>query len=491
MKKVILFAGFLAVLGLNQSHAVTAAAYREQVQGNHFLKETTGEQFCWHAAAGISEFQKGYEAFKDEKWLEEGAKYYDWLISKMETAPDGYKGWIGPYMYDAKLDMDCHVGDAILMNAFLGYAEIVLKDPALKEKYGTKAQGYVDLAKKHLIEKWDKRDTWMVDGPYGHYYIQKMFIDPKKKAFVNKASLQLSIPFNKFEYMARCTLKLYRITGEEDFRDRSEKMFSLVKSRFRCEGDRYFLNYWEPYQASDMGSVPKHWVGVHPERPGYSLSEAGGVTEAFHTGIVFSEEDMQRYVNSNLWMWNKSLTKPGFKSASGLEKTKGGQDAGMLWSVFADFDANIRKLVENNLQSPSSLSEEIGFAYLKNVTMKEPPGFKRKYAKGTVKLPDIKVYPSPDFAMAVAMPYLLDTSSGETMKVLCQATPKANVKVELVSADSKTVLGTLFTGKIKDNGYPDLFRWNGKDPKGGKIKGVFRIRWTVNKSVRETPVEIK
>ena len=134
-----------------------------------FIENANGENFCWHARVGLDQFVENYEFTKDTKWLDAGIKYYDFLIGKMATDPDGYKGWIGVYGYDDNYWQDALVGDAILIEGILDFSVLVLEDNALKAKYGDKAKSYVEIAKKDFVEKWDKRGCWIDDGPYGGY----------------------------------------------------------------------------------------------------------------------------------------------------------------------------------------------------------------------------------------------------------------------------------------------------------------------------------
>src|SRR5688500_9320565 len=111
------------------------------------LKEKKGEDFCWHARVGMDKFVYNYELTKNTAWLDAGIRYYDFLIGKMETGPDGYKGWIGPYMYDNKYWIDSHVGDALLLTGMLDFAILVHDDKNLRRRYSAKAKQYTDIAK--------------------------------------------------------------------------------------------------------------------------------------------------------------------------------------------------------------------------------------------------------------------------------------------------------------------------------------------------------
>ena len=121
----------------------------------------TGEGVCWHAAWNIGIFQKTFLKTKDPAYLDAAATYFDALINKMHKSPDGYRGFVGPYIYDKKFVCDVHVADSILIIPMLGLAELVLKSEhkdALKH-LKPQAEAYVALAKKDLIEKWEKRGT--------------------------------------------------------------------------------------------------------------------------------------------------------------------------------------------------------------------------------------------------------------------------------------------------------------------------------------------
>jgi len=195
------------------------AAYGGAIRDAEPKGKGTGERFCWRAAYHMGQFVQGYKAYQDTTWLDWGVKYYDWCVDKMMTGPDGYKGWIGP----ARNGMwyDVHVGDAILLERMLAFSEVVLKDPELKKKYGEAANRYVQIGKRDLIEKWDKRGTWREDGEYGCYVANDRACEPEKLSVWVKVTQGVdeppgrTLPFNKQNEMAVACLRLYRITGED------------------------------------------------------------------------------------------------------------------------------------------------------------------------------------------------------------------------------------------------------------------------------------
>ena len=130
-------------------------------------------------------------------------------------------------------------------------------------------------------------------------------------------------PFNKNNHMGVCALRLFRITGEEKWRDRAFKIFAYTKSRFQLVDDGgfsyYVWNYWEPFGPESVDLAKKdtrHWMNVHGGRP-YNAGEIGQMVEAYNTGVVFDKTDIERFLNTNLKiMWNGDKAKPHFSIAN-------------------------------------------------------------------------------------------------------------------------------------------------------------------------------
>ncbi|MCS7180564.1 MAG: hypothetical protein NZ891_04355, partial [bacterium] len=374
------------------------------------------------------------------------------------------------------------VGDANLVNLMLAIAEIIIKDKNLYSKYGKKAEEYINLGKE-IIEKWDKRGCWYEQFGYGKYLVQTKFILPSKPdEWITMEDWQISENLNKSGKMGVVCLKLYRILGDKFYRDRAVKIFSYYKSimRYIEKEDRYIWNFWEPFAECDMTSIPKSWVDVHPERGGYQAAEVSFFVESYHTGVVFDEKDIKRFINTNLWMWNKSYENPQFKSANG--KT----NAGTLWSSLSDFDETIRKLNGILLEKQKGNVAIVEKDYFQNIVCKEPPSFKRKYIKDDkdVIIPEIPLYNSEDISMAVVIPMIFDNWT----KISAKLEKDGKLEIYLYSKDGKMV-EKIFDENVKA-GYKTI-RWDGKNKQTGeKYKGEYKIRFVFGNSLREVPIKI-
>ncbi|MGC1240084.1 MAG: hypothetical protein WA874_00785, partial [Chryseosolibacter sp.] len=443
------------------------------------------------------------------EWLDAGVRYFDFLASKMDTDPDGYKGWIGPYGYDERFWQDSHVGDAILLTSMLDFSVLVLEDKDLKSRYGAKANEYVQLAAKDFVEKYDRRGTWVEDGPYGSYVGFDKFLKPGDLTqWVHDPTVsraRISHPFNKQMDAGQVCLRLYRITGKKFYRDRAEKIFYTAKSHFQLHGNHYHWNYYEPLTPGDIDLKKKetnHWVSVHPFRSGYQAGEVDKIAEAYHYGIVFNEEDIKRIINTNLEvMWNGDKLNPEYINSNHLgpkDDTTGlaafrrhyktgnfAKNAGQLWTGLLDFDQRIRDLYELRFKDDKNSERYLRY---KHSVLSNPPGFKRKFVRGDVKIPEIKFTNSPELYMATVLPSRLK-KDGQTI-IVCKSTEPGELKIDLYSKQGKK-LETLHTARV-DKNRTVVHTWDGRSAATKKpYKGEYTIRWTIGDGYREFPVVVE
>jgi hypothetical protein len=281
-------------------------------KGDRYCDKSMGEDIGWFMTPYMDGFYYGYMATKDLKWIVLEMDWADSLIKRGVKEPDGYIGW--PSLKAAGTDVDnldsyyadSFLGDAMVLRPLVLTAKEILKDPALKAKYGEKAQGYIDFAEK-IAEKWEKRGGWREtkDGgmisvtlPYGIDQATGQW--DAAYATRNDPGHGFSHPNNKANHVARWMLAMYDATGKEIYKQRAEKWFKLFKSRITLKPDGTYTiwNYWQPAGPWDYkadGKTTKHWVGVHPNA-GYYEIDLTGVVEAYQHGIVFTKADIEHFI---------------------------------------------------------------------------------------------------------------------------------------------------------------------------------------------------
>ena len=283
----------------------------------------TGEGAAWHAAFHSGQILSAYQATGDTAYLDAAIRYFDALLQATFLSPDGYRGWVGPYIYDEAHFGDVHVGDAILVNPMLEVAETVLQGPSaeLRQQYAGTVRRYIAYAEEHVLEKWNARGTWWEDGRFGGYFAWDHYLDRAANRWVARPEVKnssLGLPFNKNLDMALTHLRVHRLTGNPDHREQARKIFHHFKSRLGIFKDSYTWNYWEPVYPGDIRSIDPpemaHWVGTHPYR-NYQSGEVHAVVEAFHNGLTFDREDIRRFLATNLMMWNGRLDDPQFRNS--------------------------------------------------------------------------------------------------------------------------------------------------------------------------------
>ena len=455
----------------------------------------TGEGLAWHLSYSLHPILRNCESGADE-WMAPTERVLNMLANKMATGPDGYKGFIGPYMYNNNEHWcDVHVSDAILIEHMLNFAGIVHRNPALKEKYGKSAQRFLEIAKRDLIEKWEKRGTFVVDGPFAAYKEWNMYCKPgnmgvwyKNDQARGDNSPVPSLPFNKSMDIAHCMLMIYAITGENVYKENAEKVFNRVKAGMNKFKGAYTWNYWEPVWPGDIyvnkrnEQALTHWVGTHPYRD-YQEGEVSKIVHAYHWGVTFTEADIKRLINTNLlFMWNGDQKEPtwvnsdsrlpGYKKASPSEAYP--TWAGTLWTSLSAFDLTICHL--NGLK--------------RNVAASCRVDFTRKYAPGTLVEEPVwmeGIKESAGQTEAVVIPSVVP--AGKNTMILSKASaPMSQVEICVRPLKGGETV-TIVTQQMGE-GRQLFYSWDGII-NGKRTPGEYVIIWKYMGGERAYPVTLK
>jgi hypothetical protein len=284
---------------------------------NRYCDKVMGEDIGWKMTPFMDGFYYGYLATHDTKWIDMLVDWTDSWVKRGVTEPDGYMGWPEPKAAGTEVDnldsfnADSMLGEAMVLRSAVLMATEILKTPALKEKYGAKAESYVKLSEQ-VYEKWDKRGCWRETKNGGMISVVLPFgIDGNSGKWTsgyetrNAPGMGFSHPNNKANHVARWLLAMADVTQKSVYRERAEKWFTLMKSRMKAKDDGTYAiwNYWEPagpwdYKANGAGAT-KHWVGVHPNT-GYYQIDTDGIADAYQHGLVFGKEDIDRLIATAL-----------------------------------------------------------------------------------------------------------------------------------------------------------------------------------------------
>lgn len=320
-----------------------------------------GEQIGWLVSHFLSGFYYGYRATGELKWVEHLVRWADAWIRRGVKEPDGFIGWPkadgASTSVMAGLFTDNMLGEAMGLRPLVLLADAILKsqEPVLKDKQAT-AQEYLRLAEQ-VFEKWDSRGCWR-DVPVGGVWVVPPFgIDQKTggwtEGYAQRKTDGFTLPPNKQNHIACWLLALADATGKAIYRERAEKWWRQMKSRFhpREQGKYLVWNYWDPAGPWDYksGSATKHWVGVHPNG-GYYGIDVEGIATAYEHGLVFGKDEIDRLIATNRdFMWNHQVQGAQFQRIDGgRPDSRWAKTPGVLWTALVPHDETLRKIFVAN-----------------------------------------------------------------------------------------------------------------------------------------------
>ena len=419
------------------------------------------------------------------------------MFDKMAEGPDGYKGFIGPYIYNKEYWCDVHVSDALLVGHALTFAMIVHNKPELKEKYKDSYDRFIAIARRDLIEKWEARGTFVVDGHFAGYSEWTMFCKPNDmKNWFEQASARPnnapapSLPFNKALDMGYCMLQLYYLTSEVSYKERAEKIYNRVKAGMNRFDGGYTWNYWEPISPKDIiERAPgrwdlSHWVGTHPYRD-YQLGEVSKIIFAYDFGVTFTDEDMKRLVHTNLkFMWNgkygdeiawaNSDSKlPGYTQARPSEAYP--TWAGTLWQPLRRFDATLSQLT-NQRGRNRDFALQPDRQYAPDAKVEDFP-----WMKGIAE--------SGGQTMAVVIPSVVPP--GEKTMILSKSYNVERSPLEIYVRPLAGGERTLLTTQQMGSSAQMFYRWDGTISGTRMTAGEYVIIWKFLGGERAYPVTLQ
>lgn len=326
---------------------------------NRYCDRESGEEIGWLVSPFLDGFQRGYQTTGEVQWVERLADWADSWIARGVEEPDGFIGWpklgSGGALAEALLT-DSLLGEAMGLRPVVLMADEILRTPALKKKFGPRAEAWLRLAGQ-VFEKWDARGCWREVKQGGLWVVPAFGIDPGTTrwtdAYARRKTDGFSNPANKQNHIARWLLAMSDVTNKPVYQERAEKWFRLMKSRIRTRqgGKELVWNYWDPAGPWDFKpeGAPRHWIGVHPNG-GYYAIDVEGMVAAFEHGMVFTEEDIQRLVATNRnFMWNQRMEGARFRRIDGGEPDPRWKNSpGVLWTALVPYDRRLREIFLHN-----------------------------------------------------------------------------------------------------------------------------------------------
>jgi len=282
--------------------------YYIAADGSNYHMMPNVHDTAWKAVPILHAFVYDYELTRDISRIPAVIDRLEYMYSHRLPNYEGDLGWVEAG-YGPPADGTEHPSDsARILRCFLHLAEVVLGDPQLSG-YAPYANKYIALGAEH----YDRFRPYFseVDPAQGSGSVQRWptYNPPDTRAGETMGN-------NKEADYARFLLRMYDLTGQQKYLDDAMAIGEWFKSQCRLNttADAYWWHYWDPAGSWDAGPYAgwAHWTWTD-HKGGYSSLCVSMVTRLFDRGLVYSNEDMQRYVNSQLLLaWQGDHNPPTF-----------------------------------------------------------------------------------------------------------------------------------------------------------------------------------
>ncbi|MGC9319125.1 MAG: hypothetical protein ACP5KN_13925, partial [Armatimonadota bacterium] len=325
----------------NVSDAQIEPAYQQEMNGKEAAK-ATGHTY-------LIEFREGPETFQIVDWTtrervaqdvpyEDGAAIT--LIEPFSVTISGATHQGDRFMIRTQepqpLEFTVHQGMFIYPVAL--FIEAVKTTPGLQDEFGEDAETFLRFINTHVFEK-NERD-WLDMGELGGGYR----FEPKiTDRFPNRI-----MPHNQYGALARAWLVLAEVEGAHPLvAQRAEQMCRYFRSYLELDegNDAWRWHYWDWTEYGEPGN--SGWEDTSHGHIDVSLA-----VEAARRGVVFTDADMQRFVNTWLAvMWNGDEEAP--QMAHRVAEDENFTHSALLrsWTELAQWDRRVYDLALTAFQS--------------------------------------------------------------------------------------------------------------------------------------------
>jgi hypothetical protein len=130
-----------------------------------------------------------------------------------------------------RLNADSLLGEAMALRPIVNMSKEIINTPVLNEKYGAKANSYIELSDE-VFNKWDNRGAWRHTDNGGIITIVVPFgIDQHTRTWTSEyeardaRGLGFSHPNNKANIVAGWLLSMFDATRNRNYKERAKNGF--------------------------------------------------------------------------------------------------------------------------------------------------------------------------------------------------------------------------------------------------------------------------
>ncbi len=308
------------------------------------------------------------------------------------TEPDVWTGWWHYQDNGAPLRyMPIH-GAIMYYRPALKLIAAVRADPELQKKYAPRAVKLFRDITELEIPGWDRRGSWHDLGDRGGYYTHTTHYPDRETGNLVKREDQWqgsTLAYNKVHEFVEALVLLDRMTENPWYRTRATACMTFFRSHWREKDDHVEWNYrdmsgpWDYKNGRDGETKTGYFV--HP-KGGYYAADLEAIVRCYDNGIVFTEADMRRLVETNLKFMYRGDHPPTFRKINGSYTEEGKYGKGHLWTSLARFSPEVRSLWAEQLKGDRVYGWQnriLGYLIATSRPVSWEPMYARKAASAT------------------------------------------------------------------------------------------------------------
>jgi len=209
------------------------------------------------------------------------------------------------------------IDEALMLNAFLQFAQHVSDNPALAPVHAARVASYLSLAQA-IAGQWNR--DWVEHQDFGVF----RYADDGAASVFSRATT----PTNYFTEAGTTYLRLHRLTGNPEYRRKAGLLAKALRRLITLENDCLIWPYYR--ELLPPGSVPPAAIPIYPEDTAHANSTVLFMLEAFEAGLEFDDLDVLRLSNTFLHrLWNRNSNAPSI--AVNVTGAPAGASLPMLW----------------------------------------------------------------------------------------------------------------------------------------------------------------
>lgn len=295
-------------------------ALYEESGGEWWNEEENITQFAWGQALNVWEsYITIYEATKDKTWLDKLTLQIDTFLGKrdMVTGKKDFNGFSLPAWSNtsnpAVYEGYCFSGETgLVLHPVLRFVELVRENSV--QDYYEKADEYLqaciealsifdrevrEKAAPDTVPQEACYDLWREEegtgGVHG-YYIGHLYYSCPEFASQGYVPDNM-LPYNQSLSLVQCYPVLYRLTGEEFWKEKTEKSWNWLRDGIRKDGDIWWWYYSQYYNWNRARRIliwemeaPENKMDFYEDYDGHYSVDLMFLIEAHKIGVVSDEE---------------------------------------------------------------------------------------------------------------------------------------------------------------------------------------------------------